>query len=217
MTKVHPNAASFSSSSSGKLKKKTSEVAAEGETTAATTVLTVWKKSLLLNCNGFTVIDGKGNLLFRVDNYVSGNRGEVVLMDATGKPLFTFRRKRLSIGDNWLVYDGETTVNPRFTAKKQVNLLNSKCLAQVISTSPTNKNKLMYEIEGSYAQRSCAVYDDRRRLVAEIKRKDAVGGASFGNDVFRLVVHPEIDTSVAMALVILLDQMFASFKSRFSP
>lgn len=59
----------------------------------AAAVLTVWKKSLLFNCTGFTVFDGKGNLVFRVDNYVAGNKSEIVLMDASGKPLLTIRRK----------------------------------------------------------------------------------------------------------------------------
>ncbi|KAF8407306.1 hypothetical protein HHK36_006433 [Tetracentron sinense] len=174
-------------------------------------VLTVWKKSLLFNCNGFTVFDAKGNLVFRVDNYVAGNKGEIVLMDATGKPLLTIRRKRLSVGDNWLLFDGETAINPRFSVKKQMNFLNSKSLAQV---STGNKN-VAYEIEGSYAQRSCAVYDDKKRCVAEMKRKESIGGVAFGDDVFRLILQPEIDPIVGMALVISLEQMFRS--RRFSP
>ena len=72
-----------------------------------------------------------------------------------------------------------------------------------------------YEIEGSYTQRCCSVYDNKRRRVAEIKRKESVGGVSFGMDVFRLIVHSEIESAVAMALVIVLDQMFGSSK-RFS-
>ena len=75
--------------------------------------------------------------------------------------------QRLSLGDNWLVYDGETAVNPRFSVRKQVNILNTKCLAhvssgsncknvndegsgsRVSSSSSSNKNGL-YQIEGSY-------------------------------------------------------------------
>ncbi|KAF2306569.1 hypothetical protein GH714_019513 [Hevea brasiliensis] len=143
----------------------------------------------------------------------SGSNGEIVLMDAGGKPLFTIRRKRLSLADNWLVYDGETVVNPLFSVKKHVNILNKKCLAHVSSgsrrTSSNGKN-VVYEIEGSYSQRSCAVYDENRRRVAEIKQKEAVGGVAFGVDVFRLVVVPKMETSVAMAIVVLLDQMFGS-------
>ncbi|KAI3742805.1 hypothetical protein L1987_60501 [Smallanthus sonchifolius] len=172
-------------------------------------VLTVWKKSLLFNCHGFTVFDSNGNLVFRVDNYAAGTKAEIVLMDAAGLSLLTIRRKRLSLLDNWLVYDGETTVNPRFTVTKHVNLLNTKSLAHVSVTIAGSKTKkVIYEIEGSYTQRCCGVYDDKRRRVAEIKRKEAVEGATFGGDVFRLFVHHEIDSTVAMALVVVLDQMF---------
>ncbi|GKA17174.1 LURP-one-related 8-like protein [Tanacetum coccineum] len=56
-------------------------------------VLTVWKKSLLFNCDGFTVYDTKGNLVFRVDNYANSNKSEIVLMDSSGHSLITIRRK----------------------------------------------------------------------------------------------------------------------------
>jgi hypothetical protein len=138
-----------------------------------------------------------------------------------------YDHQRLSLGDNWLVYDGETAVNPRFLVRKLMNILNTKCLAQVsaggnsnnvnddrsgstgASSSSSSKN-VLYQIEGSYTQRCCAVLDKKRRRVAEIQRKEAVGGVAFGVDVFRLVVQPEIDAPLAMALVLLLDQMFGS-------
>lgn len=90
MTKVHPNAAlALTTPTASSVMSKTST----GIGTGAPEVLTVWRKSLLLSCNGFTVFDCKGNLVFRVDNYVAGHRGEIVLMDASGKPLLTIRRK----------------------------------------------------------------------------------------------------------------------------
>ena len=51
------------------------------------TMLTVWKKSLVFSCSGFTVFDPCGNIIFRVDNYCSDPKNEVVLMDAAGIPL----------------------------------------------------------------------------------------------------------------------------------
>lgn len=54
---------------------------------------TVWKKSLVFNCDGFTVYDSKGNLVYRVDNYVAGGNGEIVLMNASGRALYTICRK----------------------------------------------------------------------------------------------------------------------------
>ncbi|KAI3750584.1 hypothetical protein L2E82_21257 [Cichorium intybus] len=193
--------------------------------TQSSTVLTVWKKSLLVSCDGFTVYDTKGNLVFRVDNYAAANKAEIVLMEASGRSVHTIRRKRLTLADSWLIYNGDTTVNPRFSVTKHVNFMNAKSLAHVSFTGPGSglespkngsKKNVAYEIEGSYAQRSCVVYDDKRRPVAEIKRKEAVGGVAFGGDVFRLVVQPEIDSTVAMALVVLLDQMFGGSSRRFT-
>ncbi|OAY44624.1 protein LURP-one-related 8 [Manihot esculenta] len=218
MTKVHPN---FAATVTDTVAIKETTIKSYANLNADDVTLTVWKKSLLFNCNGFTVYDAKGNLVFRVDNYMagSGTNGEIVLMDAGGKSLLTIRRKRLSLTDNWLVYDGETVVNPLFSVKKHMNILNNKCLAHVSSGTTSNKiangKNIVYEIEGSYTQRSCAVYDEKRRMVAEIKQKEAVGGVAFGIDVFRLIVGPQMDTSIAMAIVILLDQMFGSSK-RFS-
>lgn len=211
MTKVYPNA-NASSGTSAAVPKPLPD---HGNSSV---VLTVWKKSLLFNCNGFTVFDNQGNLVFRVDNYNAGTMGEIILMDASGNSLLTIRRKRLSLSDSWLVFNGETAVHPLFSVKKNVNLLNSKSLAQVTSLNDQGKSvtvspkkKVVYEIEGSYAQRCCAVYDYKRGRVAEIKRKEAVRGVAFGIDVFRLIVQPgEIDLSMAMALVIILDQMFGS-------
>ena len=116
-----------------------------------------------------------------------------------------------------MVYDGETAANPRFHVRKQATLMSSKSLARVsggcAAAGGGGGRNAMYEIEGSYSQRSCAVYDGTRRCVAEIKRKEAAAaGVALGVDVFRLIIQPEMDTPVAMALVILLDQMFGSSK-----
>lgn len=211
MTKVHPNAAPVEVATAGFGSPPPAAACCEGEAT----VLTVWRKSLLFNCRGFTVFDSKGNLVFRVDSYAAGNKGEVVLMDAVGTPVLTVRRKRLSLGDHWLVYDGEETTNPRFSAKKLVSLLgsNAKEVARLTACGKPDggcRNRWEYVVEGSYANRACAVYDGRHGRVAEIRRKEAAAGVNLGNDVFRLVVEPGMDAAVAMAVVLLLDQMFGS-------
>ena len=59
----------------------------------AAAVLTVWKKSLLFNCDGFTVYNSSGDLVFRVDNYMNSTKDKIVLMDASGLPLLSIRRK----------------------------------------------------------------------------------------------------------------------------
>ncbi|XP_076882688.1 protein LURP-one-related 17-like [Bidens hawaiensis] len=172
--------------------------------------LTVWRKSLFVGCSGFTVINSNGDLVYRVDNYGSHRRQELVLMDASGKPILTVSRsKKLKMFDNWLVFEGELSSKeqkPICRARKHVNVLwpKVKRLARVYYDE-----KNMYMIEGSYMDRSCKVLDKSRNVVVEIRRKETVTkGVSFGLEVFDLVINQGFDSGLAMAIILLLDQMF---------
>lgn len=123
------------------------------------------------------------------------------------------------MGDSWLLYEGEMgrccsrrklSKKPTWSVKKNIKILqaNQNVLAYVFRGNIEKRHT--YVIEGSYTQRSCKVVDESRRVVAEIKRKEAIiGGVSFGVEVFVLVVEPGFDPGFAMALVLLLDQMFS--------
>ncbi|KAI0520026.1 hypothetical protein KFK09_007491 [Dendrobium nobile] len=187
--------------------------------------LTVWRKSLLFNCKGFTVFDAEGNLVFRVDKYDRIQQGrdhpngrrrkspphnptkDYNLTNYYGALLNRESDYKLSLGKHWEIYDGEESANPRFSVKKHVNFLQPKSLAQVIRC---DGGSLVYEVEGSYTQRCCALYDETRMAVVEIRRKEEVGGVDLGLDVFRLVVQPGFDAALAMAFVVLLEEMFGS-------
>ncbi|KAJ8526966.1 hypothetical protein K7X08_029443 [Anisodus acutangulus] len=192
------------------------------------TSLTVWRKSLIFSCKGFTVIGSDGNLVYRVDNY-SGRRNHTILMDGSGKPILTIcRHKKLRIVDNnWFIYEGEvlgdhdyttstktslSRKKPIFCVKKQMKILQSNInvLAHVYYHGISDK-RYSYIIEGSYANRTCKVLDAKsRNVVAEIRKKQAVtGGVTFGLEVFVLVVMQGFDSGFAMAMVLLLDQMFS--------
>ncbi|KAG6489540.1 protein LURP-one-related 8-like [Zingiber officinale] len=199
MAKVHPNAAH------GPLEMA---VVREEDGGGAAAVLTVWQKSLLFGCSGFTVFDGQGNLAFRVDVYGGdAAAGALVLMDSSGTPLLTLRRKKLSLGETWMIFNGEDAADPVYSVKRHVSLRQGKAIAHV---TPRRRGGAGggYEIEGSYARRNCKVYDEGRRVVAEVRRKETVGGVALGEDVFRLVVELDFDACLAMAVVIVLDQMF---------
>ncbi|KAL8141603.1 hypothetical protein V2J09_014635 [Rumex salicifolius] len=225
------------------------------EETKPCTSLTVWRKSLLFTCNGFTVIDSNGSLAYRVDNYIGRPTGEVVLMDGYGKSILTVRRrKNLSLVDDWLIYEGEASDDnfeslrrrnsssssmdkqikqikrkPAYYVKKHLSILQpnsssndtSHVLAHVYTVGGKagdqerrRRSRSAYVIEGSYSKRSCKVLDcskdgNRMNVVAEIKRKEAINGcASFGLEVFHLIVRPGFDPAFSMSLVLLLDQMF---------
>lgn len=123
------------------------------------------------------------------------------------------------------MYEGETgTQSPRSKwcksknsavccVRKRVNLLDGKPKVQAFVyrvASDSDKRHAAFTVEGSYAHRTCKVFDEYRKVVAEIKRKEANSkDVSFGIEIFQLVVHPGFDPSFAMALVLLLDQMFS--------
>jgi uncharacterized protein YxjI len=193
MAKVHPNVLP---SPAERAAAAAAGPAAGGEEEEATS-LTVWRKSLLFNCRGYTVFDARGDLAFRVDSYDA--EAEVVLMDPAGRPAFTVRRKRLSLsGEQWLIYAGEETRRPVYAVKRG----GGKSMARVTPCTGAG-GVASYEVEGSYARRRCVVYDAERRAVAEVQPKEAVG-----TDVFRLLVQPGVDVSLAMAVVVALDQLF---------
>lgn len=211
MTRIHPNFTNDAATSRNSSSKSVSDAKRE-----VPTVLTVWKKSLLFNCKGYTVYDSKGALRFRVDSYSSRrNATEIVLMDHVGKPLLSFRRKRFCFGRKWLIYNGGESANPIFAVKKQSLFGSNKILANVSKCGAggeaEEEEEDRYVVEGSYEGRCCCVHDRiKKRVVAEVQRKESmVGGVGFGNDVFRLVVdESEFDSVVAMSVVILLEQMY---------
>lgn len=127
--------------------------------------------------------------------------------------------QRLGIVDSWLVCEGEAMTKTQELSKKPIwrvrkqykNILqgNQNVIAYVFR-GQSGRRRCAYVVEGSYAQRSCKVFDETRRVVAEIKRKEATnGGVSFGVDVFVLTVRQGFHPGYAMALVLLLDQMFS--------
>ncbi|KAJ1273887.1 hypothetical protein BS78_05G019100 [Paspalum vaginatum] len=205
MTKVRPNAVA-------------PEPAAATASSSPAVALTVWRKSLLFNCDGFTVFDARGDLAFRADCYDAAprRRAEVVLMDAAGTPLLTVRRRRgLLAADRWVIYDGDgdggrPLLSVRRAARASKSNSNKVLLAHVTPLGAADADAEAYVVEGSYGRRgrSCAVRDARggRAVVAEVRRKEGVG-----DDVFRLVVAgPRLGALHAMGLVVALDEMFAA-------
>ncbi|KAL0298079.1 UNVERIFIED_CONTAM: protein LURP-one-related 17 [Sesamum angustifolium] len=154
--------------------------------------LTVWRKSLVFGCSGFTAIASDGSLAYRVDNYTC-RPDQIVLMDGSGNPICTIcSPKKLRLVPNyWHVYE-EVGKNVKNSSKKPF----LKCT---------------YVVEGSYRHRSCKILDESRRVVGEIKKKEGEGrgGVCFGVEVFELVVRPGLECRDAMAVVILLDQMLS--------
>ncbi|KDP37081.1 hypothetical protein JCGZ_06137 [Jatropha curcas] len=170
-------------------------------------LLTVLKTSLFFANDGFTVYDCKGELVFRVDSYGPDTRdtGEVVLMDAHGRCLLTVRKKRPSLHNRWEGYLGERSdgQKPIFSVRRS-SMIGRCSVAVEVYGNPGEE----YQIEGSFANRCCTIFNTVKESVAEIRRKvDASTNVVLGKDVFSLCLKPGFDAAFAMGLVLVLDQL----------
>ncbi|KAK7821775.1 protein LURP-one-related 12-like [Quercus suber] len=171
------------------------------------TLLTVLKTSLFFANDGYSVYDCKGQLVFRVDSYGPDTRdkGEIVLMDAHGKCLLTVRRKRPSLHQRWEGFTGERSdgQKPIFSVRRSSIIGRSSVTVEVYN-NPGEE----YQIEGSFAQRCCTIFNAGKESVAEIRRKvDASTNVVLGKDVFSICLKPGFDGAFAMGLVLVLDQI----------
>lgn len=94
---------------------------------------------------------------------------------------------------------------PIFSVKRSSMIGRSKATVTVEMYDSSGEE---YQIEGCFSQRSCKIYDAKRKLVAEIRRKvDPTTKVMLGKEVFSLCVKAGFDGAFAMALVLALDQM----------
>ncbi|XP_058734397.1 protein LURP-one-related 12-like [Vicia villosa] len=173
------------------------------------TRLTVLKTSRFFTGDGFVVYDCKGQLVFRFDSYGPNTRDkeELVLMNPHGRSLLTLRKKKISLHRRWEGFkdDKKKGDKPIFDVRR----------LSIIGRSQTNViveihdiPSMVYLIEGCFSQRSCKIFDTRKKLVAEIRRKvDPATSVMLGKEVFLLCVQPDFDVSFIMGLILVLDQI----------
>ncbi|XP_060171222.1 protein LURP-one-related 12-like [Lycium barbarum] len=175
------------------------------------TNLTVLKTSLFFTGDGFAAYDCKGEMVFRVDTYNPDSRDQVelVLMDASGKCLLTLRRKRPSLHQRWEGYLGEKMggQKPIFSVRRSSMMGSSTVTVEGYNNNAEEE----FEIDGSFAERSCTFLNADKESVAEIRRKVDANCDNFmlDKDVFSLSIKPGFDGAFAMGLVLVLDQILA--------
>ncbi|CAL9749341.1 unnamed protein product [Musa acuminata subsp. burmannicoides] len=191
--------------------------------------LTVRKTSLFFPGDGFAVYDHiTGDLVFRVDTYARGGPAfadqPLLLMDPSGDPILTLRRKWPSLHHRWEAFLGERSEGqkPLFAVRRSSIFGSDRSgfAVEVHSCGGSEEDgedeeEEEYRIEGSFPKRCCRVFYESGGggkgavvMVAEIKRKvDACSHVVLGRDVFSLCLGPRCDAAFAMGLIIVLDRI----------
>ncbi|KAG0459472.1 hypothetical protein HPP92_022600 [Vanilla planifolia] len=186
----------------------------ESASTTATS-LTVWKKSSMsfVGTDGFSAYDGEGRLAFRVDNYSRRSKyllGELVLMDAVGKPLFHLRPKFLSMHDEWRGYKGDAGSDsaPHFFSMRRRSLVQRKGEQSVDVFMRVAAKAADLRIEGCFRKRCCKILGREGQLLARISPKKASQpSVALGGDVFELCVEAGVAAELVMAFIVIMDRI----------
>ncbi|KAH9606523.1 hypothetical protein KSS87_018913 [Heliosperma pusillum] len=174
--------------------------------------LTVHKKSMFSQGDGFLVYDSNGDIIFRVDLYCPMKPLRLVLMDTFGNPLLTLLPKRPTLHHRLEGFIGETSdgQQPILSIWKSTMIGRSGMMAEVYHES--SHDPIEYQIEGSYNERMCTIFrvehDTSSVHVAQMKRKvEPTRKMVLSRDVFSLIIQPGVDAAFVMSLVLALDRI----------
>ncbi|GLJ13711.1 hypothetical protein SUGI_0218770 [Cryptomeria japonica] len=177
-------------------------------------LFTVWKKALFFSGTGFTVFDSSGNIILRVEDYIPTVKHQLLLMDASGNPLFFLRRKVVSLHHRWDGFICSEKDKGRlgkvwvFTIKRS-SIISAKTSVDIFLTcSYTNylRKQSDYHIEGSFKERSCVIYNRARSMVAQLKRKESCDNL-MEKDVFSVEIYRGFDPALIMSWVVVVDHI----------
>ncbi|XP_057827958.2 protein LURP-one-related 5-like [Cryptomeria japonica] len=145
---------------------------------------------------------------FRVDNYASNVKSEVLLMDAAGQLLLTLRRKKWSLRKRWEALRGDPvrSEKPKFSVTKSLDFSN-KTTANVFVDGSKQIKYCHYQMEGSLCKASCTILNKAGEIIAQIKRKEAKCDIMLGNDVLSLFIEAGVDQAFVMGLLIMFNQI----------
>ncbi|KAF0887825.1 hypothetical protein E2562_004043 [Oryza meyeriana var. granulata] len=182
-------------------------------------VFTIWMKSLVLNGSGCTVYDSGGRIVYRVDNYSSCRATDVCLMDLAGNVVIQIIKKtRLGLIGRWDGYRwgaGEQQQEAAAAAARPWFKVVSKAWRggggpRCEFRSGADGRAVRYRMDGARrlreARAAIRIVDGATgAVVAEVKRKTTAAGVALGDDVLTLLVEPNVDHSLILALLLVHD------------
>ncbi|KAK2361273.1 protein LURP-one-related [Trifolium repens] len=171
--------------------------------------LAVVKKVMSVSDGNFAVTDVNGNIVFKVKGSLLTLRDRRVLVDASGNPIATLRRKIATLHDRWEAFRGESTDSKDliFTLKRS-SLMQMKTKLDVFLASNKKEDVCDFKVKGSWLERSCIVYaGESNNIVAQMHKKHTVKSLLMGKDHFIVTVYPNVDYAFIVALIVILDEI----------
>ncbi|CAL9159976.1 unnamed protein product [Musa hybrid cultivar] len=162
--------------------------------------------------DGFSIYDGIGRLSFRLDNYSRKRKcfaGELLLMDGNGKAVVTLRPQ---VCDRWSGFRGEDGRETDFRSThvfdtRRRSVLQSCDEAEVLMDSTPDHKLPDFRTEGCFRRRNCKIMDRNDDEVTRISRNKENKSVAPGDDVFSLIIQPNMETELMAAFLVLMDRI----------
>ena len=170
------------------------------------TKLMVRKRPYVVNGGGFTVLNGRQEVVFIVEGCGSlGAEGELILKDGDRTPVLFIKEKgglvqAMSFHNLWNGYlmDFNQPTKLIFTLREPKQCLVTKSAIKV-SLEP-NKH-WDFEVKGSFIEKSCTINDRKGDIIAEVRVNEPI------NDVYQVVVQPGYDQAFVIGIIAVLDNI----------
>ncbi|KAK1421871.1 hypothetical protein QVD17_24561 [Tagetes erecta] len=172
--------------------------------------LAVQRKSAVANSSGnFTVIDVKGNMMFKIKDTLFSLHDRHILYDASDRPVLTFKKKLRSIHGRWQAFKGESTTNKDllFSVKKS-SMPKHETELDVFLVENKEEIECDCKVIGNWETKSCTIYGhDGSTALAEVHDKQNITNVMQGKDTFGITVYPKVDYVFIVALVVILTEI----------
>ncbi|KAK2636842.1 hypothetical protein Ddye_031634 [Dipteronia dyeriana] len=156
----------------------------------------------------YDVYDTSGNLLLQVDGNVWKLQKKRVMRDPAGLPLLTIRYKLFKWKKEWTVSPGESSEENVLFKVEESNPLRLKTRLDVFleDKKSDKENHSDFHVNGRFNSLSFKVYRGKS-AIAQVNHHYSWGSFCKGKENFRVKVHPEVDYSFIMALLVILDEV----------
>ncbi|XP_074586366.1 protein LURP-one-related 6-like [Curcuma longa] len=171
--------------------------------------LTVRQRPRVISGGGFVVMNSTQHAVFMVEGCSAlGAKGQLRLKDGHGELLLSITKKEsivqsLSIRNRWEGYSTDCEGEKKFI----FSLTDPKCpigkeIKIKIEHQGASKACRHFQVNGSFAHRTCSIEDYRGNIIAQLGAK-----GSNGRDWYTVTVQPGHDQAFVVAVLAVLDNI----------
>ncbi|CAO1635824.1 unnamed protein product [Jaminaea pallidilutea] len=169
--------------------------------------LRVRERKISFSGDDFTVKDAlTGNSVFKVEGKSFSLSGRKTVHDASGKALFTIRKKHFALKPTYYGEDSQSEQTV-FTVASSVFTIGTK-LKVVFKNTAGRGEEMKLELRGDLFDRKAEITMESGQPVARVSRDFVnAGQLFFDKQTYVLTVAPGVDTALLLAICVCLDEV----------